>query len=89
MSEEIKDKNKSVMAVASLPLGIISIVFCFFWYISVPTSIIAIIFGSKTIKEFGSKTGKAGLITGIVGVSICTFLYVTIIILSIVNNYLY
>lgn len=89
MSEEIKDKNKSAMAVASLPLGIISIVFCFFWYISVPTSIIAIIFGTKTIKEFGSKTGKAGLITGIVGISICTFLYVTIIILSIVNNYLY
>lgn len=89
MSEEIKDKNKSVMAVASLPLGIISIVFCFFGYISVPTSIIAIIFGSKTIKEFGSKTGKAGLITGIVGISICTFLYVTIIILSVVNNYLY
>lgn len=87
MSEEIKDKNKSAMAIASLPLGIISIVFSFFWYISVPTSIIAIIFGTKTIKRLGSKIGKAGLVTGIVGISICAFWYISIIILSLVNFY--
>lgn len=88
MSEEIKDKNKSAMAIASLPLGIISIVFSFFWYISVPTSIIAMVFGAKTIKRFGSKIGKAGLITGIVGISLCAFLYISVIIMSLVEIYL-
>lgn len=78
---EVKDRKKSAMAIASLPLGIISIVFNLFWYISIPTGIIAIIFGTKTIKKVGSKLGKAGLITGIVGVSLCVFVYISFVIL--------
>ena len=91
MSEEkkdFKDKNKSAMSVASLILGIISIVFSLFWYISIPTSIIAIIFGTKTIKKFGSRLGKAGLITGIVGISLCAFLYISAVVLIVLNVYL-
>ena len=91
MSEEkkdFKDKNKSAMSVASLTLGIISIVFSLFWYISIPTSIIAIIFGTKTIKKFGSRLGKAGLITGIVGISLCVFLYISAVVLIVLNVYL-
>ena len=91
MSEEkkdFKDKNKSAMSVASLTLGIISIVFSLFWYISIPTSIIAIIYGTKTIKKFGSRLGKAGLITGIVGISLCAFLYISAVVLIVLNVYL-
>lgn len=86
MSEEnLNEKSKSAMAIASLPLGIISIVTAFFWYISLPTGILAIVFGAKTTKKFGSKMGKAGLITGIVGVSLFAFIYLSIILMIIVQ----
>ena len=75
---EINKKN-SAMAVASLPLGIISIVLSIFWYITLPTGILAIIFGTKTTRRLGSKLGKSGLITGIVGLSLFVFIYVTMI----------
>ena len=73
MSEEkveVKEKSKSAMAIASLPLGIL-----------------AIIFGAKTTRKLGSKMGKAGLITGIVGVSICAFIYISIIMITILGIY--
>lgn len=91
MSEEkveVKEKSKSAMAIASLPLGIISIILNLFWYISLPTGILAIIFGTKTIKRFGSKIGKAGLVTGIVGVSLCVFAYISAIILILIYEYM-
>lgn len=90
MSEEkveVKEKSKSAMAIASLPLGIISIIFNLFWFISLPTGILAIIFGAKTTRKLGSKMGKAGLITGIVGVSICAFIYISIIMITILGIY--
>ena len=77
MEENIK--NKSASSVASLVLGIISIVTALFWYITLPTGILAIIFGAKTTRKFGSKLGKAGLITGIVGVSLFAFIYLSFI----------
>jgi len=75
---EINKKN-SAMAVASLPLGIISIVFSLFWYITLPTGVLAIIFGSKTTRKLGSKLGKSGLITGIVGLSLFLLIYLSMI----------
>ncbi len=88
MSEEnvkVEEKKKSAMAIASLPLGIISIVTNWFWYLSLPTGILAIIFGAKTTKKLGSKLGKSGLITGIIGVSLCAFIYVSMILITIIN----
>ena len=75
---EINKKN-SAMATASLPLGIISIVFSLFWYITLPTGVLAIIFGSKTTRKLGSKLGKSGLITGIVGLSLFLLIYLSMI----------
>lgn len=88
MSEEnikVEEKKKSAMAIASLPLGIISILTSLFWYICLPTGILAIIFGTKTVKKLGSKLGKSGLITGIVGVSLCAFVYISILLITIVG----
>ena len=73
---EINKKN-SAMAVAALPLGIISIVLSLFWYVTLPTGILAIVFGSKSTRKYGSKLGKSGLITGIVGLSLFAFIYIT------------
>ena len=82
----MEEQNKSVMRVASLVLGIISIVTAAFWYISLPTGILAIIFGAKTIKKFGSKLGKAGLITGIIGLSLFLFIYISLILIILISN---
>ena len=79
MEENMKEKTG--MPVASLVLGIISIVTNFFWYITLITGILAIVFGAKSAKKTGSKIGKAGLITGIIGISLFVFVYATLIIL--------
>ncbi len=81
------EKNKLSMNIASLVLGIISIIFASFWYITLPTGILAIIFGVKTAKKYGSKLGKAGLITGIIGVSLSCFIYISMILLIIISNF--
>ena len=79
-------RKKSGMGIAALVLGIISIVFTLFWYISVPTGILGIIFGAKSIKKVGSKLGKAGLATGIVGISLCAFNYISMILIILLAN---
>ena len=80
---EEKEKKKTAMPVASLVLGIISIITNLFWYITLPTGILAIVFGAKSAKRTGSKIGKAGLITGIVGLSLFAFVYISLAILII------
>ena len=77
----MEEKRKSPASVSSLVLGIISIITAFFYYISLPTGILAIVFGAKGVKKVGSKLGKAGLVTGIIGVSLCVFLYISMIII--------
>ena len=87
---EEKKLNNSGMHIASLVLGIISIVTALFWYISLPSGILAIIFGAKSAKRTGSKLGKAGLITGIIGLSLFALIYIGIsLILILAHNVSY
>lgn len=81
-------KKNSEFGVTSLVLGILSIVFSLFWYITLPTGILAIIFGKKSINRVGSKLGKAGLITGIIGLALFALIYLSMILIIIVSNYL-
>ena len=67
--------NYSGMPAASLTLGIISILTIIFWHMSLITGILAIVFGVKSIHKINSKLGKAGMVLGIIGVSICCFIY--------------
>ena len=78
--------NKSVIHIVSLVLGIISIVSALFWYITLPTGITAIVLGVKSSRRTGSKMGKAGMITGIVGLSLFAFMYIGIILLLVLSN---
>lgn len=83
-----ENRKKSASGVSSLVLGIISILTSFFYYISLPTGILAIVLGTKSIRKVGGKFGKGGLVTGIIGLSMCLFLYLSmVIILWLVNNY--
>lgn len=80
------NEKKQVKDVASLVLGIISVVTALFWYITLPTGILAIVFGAKSARKTGSKIGKAGMITGIVGVSLFAFIYVSLTLILILGN---
>lgn len=71
------DKNNSSLGVSSLVLGILSIISAFFYYISLPCGILAIILGNVASKKYNSKLGKAGLILGIIGISILAFIYIS------------
>ena len=75
----MEEKNKCGFNVASLVLGIISVVFAFFWYITYPAGILAIVFGVKGKKKTGSKLATTGMILGIVGLSLATFDYLIMI----------
>ena len=83
---EENNKKKSTMHIASLVLGIISIITVLFWYMSLPTGILAIIFGVKSARKTGSNIGKAGMVTGIVGISISAFIYMSIIAIIIAES---
>ena len=52
---EKNNANQSAMGIASLVLGIISILTALFWYLTLPTGILAIVFGVKSIHKGGSK----------------------------------
>ena len=81
-----EERNKSAMHIAALVLGIISVLTTIFWYICWPTGILAIIFGVKSAKKLGSKMGKAGMVLGIVGLSLSAFAYIGMIVLIVLSN---
>jgi uncharacterized membrane protein len=82
-----EDKKKYPKNPASLTCGILSIVFACMWYISIPCGILGIVFGRLGIKNTGSKAAKAGLICGIVGLSICVVIYMTIVLFYIASRW--
>lgn len=81
-----KKDERIVGHITSLVLGIISIVTMLFWYISIPTGVTSIVLGVKSYKKHDKKIGLAGMITGIVGLSLCSLIYITLIILTIIEN---
>ena len=94
---EENNTNKSVMhivplvlgiisIVTALTLGIISIISALFWYIILQTGIVAIVFGVKSSRRTGSKIGKAGMITGIIGLALFAFMYIGMILLLVLAN---
>ena len=83
-------KDKVIVGhIVSLVLGIISILTVLFWYMAIPTGILAIIFGANSYKRFSKKLGLAGLITGIVGLSLSLFIYISLIIIILLKNSVY
>ena len=84
--KEKEDKNKSAMAISGLVCGIISIITIAFYYLSLPTGIIAIVFGTKSTRRTGSKLGKTSLILGIIGLCLCIFLYMIFISYVVIEN---
>lgn len=63
------------LSIASMVLGIVSVVLFCIWYISVPCAILAIIFGIVGMKKGGRGMGIAGLVLGIVAIAILAIIY--------------
>ena len=82
-----EDKIKYPKNPASLTCGILSIVFACMWYISIPCGILGIVFGRQGIKNTGSKAAKGGMVCGIVGLSLCIIIYVSIVLLYIATRW--
>lgn len=69
-----KNKNQpeqgSGMAIASMVLGILSIITFLIFFISIPLGILAIVFGVIANKKQKNGMATAGLVTGIVGIAL-------------------
>lgn len=66
-------KRKKGLCIASMVLGIITLVFFCVWYISIPCGILSIIFGVLGIKTVDKGMAITGIVTGSIGlfVSLC------------------
>lgn len=76
-TEVVKEESKTIcgFSIAALVLGIVSLVLLCAWVVSIPCSILAIIFGILGIKKPGKGMAIAGIITGSIAFAIwvCTF----------------
>lgn len=73
-TEVINNEKTSGLSIAAMVLGIVSIVIWCAWFISIPCSILALIFGILGVK----KPGKGMAITGIVTGSIVLAIWVLV-----------
>lgn len=67
---EVENNDKKGLSIASMILGIVSILLGRNFLIAVACGVLAIIFGLKGKKMGGKGMAKAGFITGIIGVSL-------------------
>lgn len=74
-----QEPEQKGMSIASLILGILSLVLFCFWYISLPCAIVAIILGAIGRKKGGKGMGTAGIVLG----AIAIVLVVVILILAV------
>lgn len=75
-------KDKKGFSIAALVLGIIAIVLCCIWYISIPCGILAIIFGVLGIKSSKKGMSIAGVTTGTIGLIISLIIFFALIVLG-------
>lgn len=61
--------------IAALVLGIVSLVLWCVWFISIPCSIIALIFGIIGVKKAGKSMAIGGIVTGSIALAIWVILF--------------
>lgn len=67
--EEPKTRKKG-LCIASMVLGIVTLVLFCIWYISIPCGILAIVFGALGVKTIDKGMAIAGIVTGAIGLFI-------------------
>lgn len=61
--------------IAALVLGIVSIVLWCVWFISIPCSVLALIFGIIGAKKPGKAMGITGIVTGAISIAVWIFIF--------------
>lgn len=74
--------DKKGFAIAALVLGIVAIVLCCIWYVSIPCGIIALILGILGRKSSKKGMSTAGIVTGVIGMILCLVLYLGVVFLG-------
>lgn len=93
-ANNVNDTNSTNgMAIASLVLGIVSIVFAYFFYLTIPSSIVGIVLATKSKKVSKTSMGTAGLVLSIIGLVLSVLviaLWIFIILFSVsASSFLY
>ncbi len=76
-TEVVQNTTKKIYGfnIASLVLGIVSIVLWCFWFLSIPCSILAVIFGILGVKKEGKAMGITGIVTGAISFAIWVVIF--------------
>lgn len=69
--------EKKGFSIASMVLGIVGLVCCCIWWIAIPCSILAIIFGILGKKKGGKGMAITGLVLGIIAIALYAILTLT------------
>ena len=75
--------DKKGFSIAALVLGIIALVLCCIWYVSIPCGIIALILGIMGLKSSKRGMSIAGIITGVIGMILSIVLVIAIVMLGV------
>ncbi len=75
--------DKKDFSIAALVLGIIALVLCCIWYVSIPCGIIALILGIIGLKSSKRGMSIAGIITGVIGMILSIVLVIAIVMLGV------
>lgn len=75
--------DKKGFSIAALVLGIIALVLCCIWYVSIPCGIIALILGIIGLKSSKRGMSIAGIITGVIGMILSIVLLISIVMLGV------
>ena len=70
-----KENNVSGFTIAALVLGIVSLILWCIWFISIPCSILALIFGILGVKKKGKGMAIAGIVTASISLAIWLLLF--------------
>ena len=74
--------DKKGFSIAAV-LGIIALVLCCIWYVSIPCGIIALILGIIGLKSSKRGMSIAGIITGVIGMILSIVLVIAIVMLGV------
>lgn len=74
-TEVINNEKTSGLSIAAMVLGIVSIVTWCAWFISIPCSILALIFGIIGVKKPGKGMAITGIVTGSIVLAIWVLMF--------------
>lgn len=76
-NEQKKSIFSKINSVAALIMAIASVILGYFWYLSIPLGVIALIASMNKIKETGKALPKVAMIISVIGIVHCAMVYIS------------